>query len=137
MSPFACPQLTILTTGFVSYYTSHYKARLSAKMAYQNPRYVDAPQRRWKLIDILHNGGDDDAALAIGHWDGEPVLAARWNGTDADTGIGNPQSRGIPTWFILPSWMNESTLKSAVVPRSKVRLARALLKLASDGKGGN
>lgn len=96
-------------------------------MAYQNPRLVDAPRRRWELIDILYNGGPDDAALAIGRWDGGAVLASRWNGTDGDTGIGNPQSRGIPTWYILPSWLNESTLKSSVVPRSKLRLAKALL----------
>lgn len=98
-------------------------------MAYQNPRYVDSPQRRWELIDVLYNAGDDDAALAIGRWDGTPVLASRWNGTDKDKdkGIGNPQSRGIPTWFILPEWLNESTLKSAIVPRAKVRLAKALL----------
>jgi hypothetical protein len=79
------------------------------------------------LIDILYNGGDDDAALAIGHWDGRPVLASRWNGTDADTGIGNPQSRGIPTWFVLPEWLNDAVLASEVVPRAKVRLAKALL----------
>lgn len=94
---------------------------------YQNPRSVDSPQRRWKLIDILHNGGDGDAALAIGHWDGQPVLAARWNGSNADTGIGNPQSRGIPTWFVLPEWLNEAVLTSDAVPKGKVRLARALL----------
>ena len=96
-------------------------------MAYQNPRHVDAPRRRWRLIDVLHNDGDGGAALAIGEWDGDKVLAARWNGSDQEDGIGNPQSRGIPTWFVLPGWLNESVLRSAVVPRSKVRLARALL----------
>lgn len=101
-----------------------------APMAYHNPRRVDAPRRRWKLIDILYNGGNADAALAIGEWDGKAVLAARWNGTDGEDGIGNPQSRGIPTWFVLPQWLNESTLMSPVVPRSKVRLARALLNMA-------
>lgn len=96
-------------------------------MAYQNPRRVDAPRRRWRLIDILYNSGDGGAALAIGEWDGSPVLAARWNGSDADDGIGNPQSRGIPTWFVLPDWLAASALASEVVPRSKVRLAKALL----------
>lgn len=96
-------------------------------MAYQNPRFVDSPRARWRLIDILHNGGDGDAALAIGNWDGAPALAIRWNGSSGDTGIGNPQSRGIATWFILPEWMNDSTLANSAVPRSKVRLAKALL----------
>jgi hypothetical protein len=65
----------------------------------------------------------------IGDWDGRKVLAARWNGSSADTGIGNPQSRGIPTWFILPEWLNEAALTSDAVPRSKVRLAKELLGL--------
>jgi len=96
-------------------------------MAYQNPRQVDAPRARWRLIDILHNDGDGGAALAIGNWDGAPALAVRWNGSSTDPGIGNPQSRGIATWFVLPVWMYESALASAVVPRSKIRLAKALL----------
>src|SRR5688572_8599941 len=96
-------------------------------MTYQNPRHVDSPRARWRLIDILHNGGDGGAALAIGKWDGATALAVRWNGSSGDNGIGSPQSRGIATWFILPDWMSESTLSSEVVPRSKVRLAKALL----------
>jgi hypothetical protein len=96
-------------------------------MAYQNPRYVDAPRTRWRLIDILHNDGDGGAALAIGNWDGAPALAIRWNGSSGDSGVGSPQSRGIATWFILPNWMNESTLANGVVPRSKLRLAKAFL----------
>jgi hypothetical protein len=98
-------------------------------MAYQHPRRVDAPRRRWKLIDILHNDGDGGAALALGEWDGAKTLAVRWNGSDSEDGIGNPQSRGIPTWFVLPDWLNEAALASSVVPRSKVRLIRALLGL--------
>lgn len=99
-------------------------------MAYQNPRHVDSPRTRWRLIDVLYNGGDGDAALAIGDWDGERALAVRWNGSSGDSGVGNPQSRGIPTWFILPDWLHETTLSSEVVPGSKVRLARALLGLS-------
>jgi hypothetical protein len=117
----------------VSYNTTYYMVtgmtRKAMFMAYKHPRHVDAPRRRWRLIDILHNGGDGDAALVIGDWDGRKVLAARWNGSSADTGIGNPQSRGIPTWFILPEWLNEAALTSDAVPRSKVRLAKELLGL--------
>jgi hypothetical protein len=34
----------------------------------------------------------------------------RWNGDSEDQrfpGIGNPQSRGVPTWFILPEEIAE------------------------------
>jgi hypothetical protein len=52
-------------------------------------------------VAVLYDRGKRQAAVAIGRWDGEPVLAMRWNGTD-DNVIGNPQSRGLPTWFIVP-----------------------------------
>jgi hypothetical protein len=34
-------------------------------------------------------------------WDGAEALGVRWNGSP-DNLLGNPQSRGIPTWYILP-----------------------------------
>ena len=46
-------------------------------MAYIDPRKVDSPKSHWKLIDVLFDGGDDDASLAIGEWDGERRLAMR------------------------------------------------------------
>ena len=45
--------------------------------------------------------GEGGWALASLVWDGKPSLALRWNGDD-DNRLGNPQSRGIPTWFVLP-----------------------------------
>lgn len=105
---------------------------IGTRMTYQNPRHVDSPRRHWRLIDVLYNGGDNEASLVLGSWNGQPVLAARWNGTDEDGGIGNPQSRGLPTWFIIPAWLNDAVLKSAVVPKSKVRLATALLTSRAD-----
>jgi hypothetical protein len=34
-------------------------------------------------------------------WDDRPAVGVRWNG-EVGKGFGNPQSRGLPTWFILP-----------------------------------
>ncbi|WGM37529.1 hypothetical protein [Caulobacter sp. NIBR1757] len=96
-------------------------------MAYKNPRDVDSPRDRWKLIDVLYESGDGGDSLAIGEWDKGRVLAARWNGSEAHDGVGNPQSRGLATWFILPEWMNEGILKSKEIPTAKVNLAKALL----------
>lgn len=39
-------------------------------------------------------------AVALGRWEDVPVIAMRWNGTD-DNPVGHPQSRGLPTWFII------------------------------------
>jgi hypothetical protein len=101
-------------------------------MAYVNPKSVDSPRAHWKLIEVLRNGesdgtGEHDASLAIGEWDGERRLAMRWNGGGKDPGVGNPQSRGVPTWFVFPLWMNKAILDSDVIPAAKRVLAKALM----------
>jgi hypothetical protein len=68
---------------------------------YVIPIEVTSPRRQWKLVHVLHDRGENSAAVAMGLWDEKPVLAMRWNGND-DNPIGNPQSRGLPTWFIVP-----------------------------------
>lgn len=102
-------------------------------MAYIDPKTVNSPRNLWKLIEVLRLGednknGDDDATLAIGEWDGDRVLAIRWNGTsESESGVGNPQSRGLPTWFILPEWMSRAILDGDVIPKGKRALVEALL----------
>jgi len=102
-------------------------------MAYIDPKTVISPRAKWKLIEVLRNGardgkGDDDAAIAIGEWDGKRVFAVRWNGTSEDkAGVGSPQSRGLPTWFIVPSWMNSAIIDSNIIPDGKRALVTALL----------
>ncbi|MGH9496867.1 MAG: hypothetical protein ACRD3B_17860 [Candidatus Sulfotelmatobacter sp.] len=75
--------------------------------AYIKPTDVHAPRRHWSLIHVLFDGGSADDgnptpnSLAIGRWDNKPVLAMRWNGNEENP-LGNPQSRGLPTWFVVP-----------------------------------
>lgn len=75
--------------------------------SYIKPGDVHAPKRHWQLIHVLFDGGESGpdsnggSSLAIGRWDGRPVLAMRWNGNKRNP-LGNPQSRGLPTWFIVP-----------------------------------
>lgn len=83
-------------------------------MAYQDPSQVDSPRGRWRLLRVLWNSrvegsGDGGASLALGTWDGEPCLALRWNG-DRGEGVGSPQSRGLPTWFIVPRELSDALL---------------------------
>jgi hypothetical protein len=68
---------------------------------YVSPTEVISPKRQWTLVTILYDRGEENGALALGRWEGEPVVAMRWNGSDSNP-IGNPQSRGLPTWFIVP-----------------------------------
>lgn len=94
------------------------------------PDEVRSPRRSWTLIEVLYDGGDGGDSLAVGEWDGERRLAARWNGATA-TDIGNPQSRGLPTWFILPPRYNAAVLSSfsgKELAAEKKKLAEALLR---------
>lgn len=79
---------------------------------------VISPKMHWSLIAVLKDEGEGEGVLAIGRWDNEPCLAMRWNGRGqgqadhSDTPIGNPQSRGLPTWFIVPNTYAEAILST-------------------------
>ena len=81
------------------------------------PQDVDSPKRRWRLHTVLYDGGEGSWAAAEGQWDHdgrwEDVLAIRWNGKDNDE-LGNPQSRGRATWFIVPKELEPAI--RAVIP---------------------
>lgn len=85
---------------------------------YIKPVDVHAPKRHWSLIQVLFDGGpytknnpSPPSSLAIGRWDNEPVLAMRWNG-NKENPLGNPQSRGLPTWFVIPEQHWKQILES-------------------------
>lgn len=104
---------------------------------YVKPDEVLAPKRRWQLFHVLFDGGNrthpraepnSAVSLAIGRWDGRPALAMRWNGT-ADEPLGNPQSRGLATWFIVPDQYVEAILKATDISDSRLEFARDFLDL--------
>ena len=76
---------------------------------YIPPSEVVSPKRSWTLLSVLYERGENEAAVAVGRWEGKAALAMRWNGNDENT-IGNPQSRGLPTWFIVPDEFRSSIL---------------------------
>lgn len=83
---------------------------------------VISPKAHWGLIDVLDDRGPEDVAIALGKWDHQPVLAMRWNGSE-ENHIGNPQSRGLPTWFVLPAGeISEAVIK--LLPADKQALVR-------------
>jgi hypothetical protein len=103
-------------------------------MTYIPPSDVKSPKASWVLLDVIYNGGAGEHAVAVGEWDERRVLAMRWNG-HGDNAIGNPQSRGIPTWFILPERYNEKVLEAFSaedLPQQKRMIARALLGLGQE-----
>ena len=82
-------------------------------MPYTKPEDVTSPKKRWgRDHRVLHDEGKGGWSAAEGLWDNEAVLALRWNGDD-DTPKGNPQSRGYPTWFIVPDEL-EGAVREAI-----------------------
>jgi hypothetical protein len=72
-------------------------------MAYIDPRTVLSPKNRVGSVDILYDGGPGHWSVARLEYDGEERVGMRWNGEEDAAGIGNPQSRGKPTWFVVPN----------------------------------
>ena len=103
---------------------------------YTKPGEVLSPKRRWQLFHVLFDGGPggvEDSnysaiSLAIGRWDDRPVLAMRWNGKEANRN-GNPQSRGLPTWFIVPDQYVQAILEVSGFSHPKLKFAREFLEL--------
>jgi hypothetical protein len=107
-------------------------------MTYQNPGQVKSPKGAITHLRVLWDGGEQ--LSACGDWSGwsvaelewheEPTLVCRWNGstTNPDVSeIGNPQSRGNATWFIIPKPLQETIrarLKDAPDPDRERELTR-------------
>jgi hypothetical protein len=73
-------------------------------MSYVDPRTVLSPRGSIKDLQIIYDGKENGWSLARMKWDGSPVMAMRWNGGSVNgiPSIGNPSSRGYPTWFVVP-----------------------------------
>ena len=93
---------------------------------YVKPEEVRAPVGRWKLKEVLEDRGPDRGSYALGAWDGDPVIAFRWNGSD-EYPTGSPQSRGVPTWMILEDVLFPAILKR--LPKEQRVAARKFLQL--------
>lgn len=93
-------------------------------MSYIKPQDCHSPRAHWSLATVLDDRGPQDISVAVGRWDGTPCLAMRWNGTD-EAPVGNPQSRGLPTWFILPDDYAEKIL--ILLPLAKQNIAREFI----------
>lgn len=70
-------------------------------MRFTSPETVISPKGSVSNVRVLLNTGEGGWALAALQWENREALGIRWNG-HPENPIGNPQSRGIPTWFIVP-----------------------------------
>ena len=86
-------------------------------MTYIDPTQVLSPKATWDLNEVIYNGGSGGWSAADGLWDDVPCLAIRWNGSDNDQGVGSPQSRGYPTWFIVPDELEAVTRQAILALR--------------------
>lgn len=86
-------------------------------MSYLQPNSVTAPKDHWQLRGIVYDRGEDDTSVAFGEWDGDPCLVCRWNGSlnNPIREKGNPISHLYPTWFVLPDFIAQATLKELLM----------------------
>ncbi|HWB48963.1 MAG TPA: hypothetical protein VG651_07625 [Stellaceae bacterium] len=88
-------------------------------MTYQDPSLVKAPKGAITHLHVIYDGGEQTPgagewsgwSVAELEWHEEPTMACRWNGSTENahvSAIGNPQSRGNPTWFIIPRPLQEA-----------------------------
>ena len=80
-------------------------------MAYVEPATVIAPRTSIRSVDVLYNAGPGGWSVARLEWEGEERLGIRWNGAEGP-GVGNPQSRAVPTWFVLPDELTAVVLQA-------------------------
>ncbi len=102
------------------------------KSSYIKPETVVSPKSMFKLVEVLYDGGAGDYALSIGFWGNELTLFLRWSGTE-DSPIGNPQSRGLPTWMVVPSDLHPAILLMPKMSAEKRTRASNLLGLKIEG----
>jgi len=92
---------------------------------YVKPGDVISPKAIWSLFDVILDRGEGNCAYALGTWNGERRVGFRWNGDDAVGPLGNPQSRGLPTWTMLDPALHKAILD--LLPVEKRALAKGFL----------
>ena len=95
-------------------------------MSYIKPRDVQSPKSHWHLFEVIIDKGPGEFAYALGTWDGERRIGFRWNGSEENP-IGNPQSRGLPTWTMLDEELHPAIVQ--LLPSDQQTIAKTYLGL--------
>jgi len=105
-------------------------------MSYVDPKNVLSPKNLVSDVKIIFNTGPgkDSWSVAKLMWNGQPTIGIRWNGQGEDSGVGNPQSRGNPTWFIVPEQLAPHVLEEAesLAKKSSRSLVAGYREMAAD-----
>lgn len=107
-------------------------------MAYVRPQEVLSPRSRvGGVLEIIHDPGDGGMSVARIVWDEVEVIATRWNGSDEQP-LGNPVSRGRPTWFVVDGYAAEGVEQAAraAAQHSPNSLAARYREMANDVERG-
>ncbi|WP_331351238.1 hypothetical protein [Cellvibrio sp. UBA7671] len=105
-------------------------------MGYKRPEEVVSPKDRWRHKVTLCDTGQDGFSVVEGIWDGAPCVAMRWNGDDLSGGSGAPQSTGWPTWFIVPSELEDAIRMVGADLGSTIKSIRCTLTQPKDFEWG-
>ena len=97
-------------------------------MDYIEPEDVKSPKKWWYLFEVVLDRGRGNCAYALGEWNGRRRIGFRWNG-DKENKLGNPQSRGLPTWTMLDEEMHKAVID--ILPPEKQEIAKGFLGVAS------
>jgi hypothetical protein len=82
-------------------------------MAYIRPEEALSPKNRMGgVLEVIYAGGENEMSVARILWDGDEVIAARWNGDDKGP-LGNPISRGHATWFVIEEYAADDVERAA------------------------
>jgi hypothetical protein len=88
-------------------------------MSYVRPEEVLSPKSRvGGILEVIHDPGEGGMSVARIVFDGEPVVATRWNG-DAKQPLGNPMSRRHPTWFVIDNYAAAKVEEAARIAAEK------------------
>jgi len=106
-------------------------------MSYIDPKTVLSPRGSVGDVEVVFNTGPTANSWSIAKltWEGEPAVGIRWNGDgEAERGVGSPQARGNPTWFIVPGELAECVLEQAetLAKQTNQNLEAAYREMAAD-----
>jgi hypothetical protein len=109
-----------------------------AHMSYVDPNKVTAPKRIVSDVHVVFDTHEIEGSWSVAQlkWDGKETVGIRWNGEPSGSGIGTPQARGVPTWFIVPEELQDAVLDKAreLADGGRSALKAGYLQMARDSE---
>ncbi|HXB22310.1 MAG TPA: hypothetical protein VNV88_13055 [Candidatus Solibacter sp.] len=106
-------------------------------MSYVDPKTVLSPKGSVSDVQVIFNVGPVEGSWSVAKlvWQGESAVGIRWNG-DEKRKTGTPQSRGNPTWFIVPWELAPRVLEEAerLASQANQNLAAGYRDMAADNE---